>query len=113
MQAEIQGRMKAIEMRLDEVLRTVGGKNSTAELEIRVLELERQLRDQRGVPERVEAVARRVEENRSDVEGAVAEARHEAGALREDVARLRSTVGEKASAADVATVARLKEAEVK
>ena len=42
---EIQGRMKAIEMRLDEVLRTVGGKNSTAELEIRVLELERQLRE--------------------------------------------------------------------
>ena len=71
------------------------------ELQRRVLELERQLRDQRGVPERVEAVARRVEENRSDVEGAVAEARREAGALREDVARLRS---EKASAADVAAL---------
>ena len=42
----------------------------------------------------IEAVARNVEENRSDVEGAVAEARREAGALREDVARLRSTVGE-------------------
>ena len=34
----------------------------------------------------VEAVERRVEENRSDVEGAVAEARREAGALCEDVA---------------------------
>ena len=84
------------------------------ELQRRVLELERQLRDQRGVPERVEAVARRVEENRSDVEGAVAEARREAGALREDVARLKS---EKASGADVAAlseeVARLKEAEAR
>ena len=74
------------------------------ELERRVLELERQLRDQRGVPERVEAV----EANCSDVEGAVA------GALREDVERLRS---EKASAADVAAlsqeVSRLKEAEAR
>ena len=82
------------------------------ELQWRVLELEQQLRDQRGVPERVEAVARRVEENRSDVEGAVADARREASALREDVERLRSIVGEKASSADVAAlseeVARLK-----
>ena len=51
------------------------------ELRRRVLALQRELKMQRGVLERVE---RRVEANRSDVEGAVAEAR------REDVARLRS-----------------------
>ena len=44
---EVKDRMKAIEMRLDEVLRAVGGKSSTAELESRVLELERQLREVR------------------------------------------------------------------
>ena len=44
---EVKDRMKAIEMRLDEVLRAVGGKSSTAELESRVLELERQLREAR------------------------------------------------------------------
>ena len=57
---------------------------------------------------------------RSDVEGAAAETKREAGALREDgggVERLRSEVGEMASAADVAAlseeVARLKEAEAR
>ena len=45
------------------------------ELQQRVLELERQLRAQCGVPERVEAA----EANRNDVEGAVAVMRREAG----------------------------------
>ena len=79
---------------------------------------ERLLRDQRGDPERDRAlIERRVEKNRNDRGSeirrfqAVEENRSETGALREDVERLRSTVGEKASAADVATVARLKEAE--
>ena len=90
--------------------------------EIPTVSVDERLRDQRGDPERDRAlIERRVEKNRNDRGSeirrfqAVEENRSETGALREDVERLRSTVGEKASAADVATpseeVARLKEAE--
>ena len=79
-------------------------------IEARLSEVVRAVRDE--FPERLRAV----EEVRLN-EGAVAEARREAGALREDVARLRSELGKKASAEDVAAlqkeVARLKEAEAR
>ena len=88
------------------------------ELQRRVLELERQLREQWGSPERVEAAERRVEvTRRSDVERAVAEATREAEALREDVQRLRMEVSDRTSAADVAAlsdeVSRLKDGEAR
>ena len=86
------------------------------ELQRRVLELEQQLRDQRGVPERVEPLDRSVEEiHRSDVTGQIPEVKLESVALREDVQRLRSELKENASAADVAglsgDVAQLKRTE--
>ena len=70
-------------------------------LERRVMELERQLQEVRAVPQRVEAVERRLEEiQRNDV--------------REDVARLKTDVMERAMAADVMSlseeVSRLKAA---
>ena len=85
------------------------------ELQRRVLELERQLREQRGVPERVEAVERRVEEiRRSDLEGQVAQVKRQTGSLCKSFQQLKSEIRERASAADVealsAEVARLKEA---
>ena len=87
------------------------------ELQRRVFELERQVRGQRGIPERVDAVERRVQQHCSDVEGAVDEARREVDNLRKSVQQLRCVAGEKANAADVAAlsdeIARLKDAEAK
>ena len=113
------------------------------EMQRRVLDLERQLQEAQVLPPRVEAVEQRLEataraiddlqqrdlnndveslrievnEVRSDVAKAVAEARREATTLRDDVQRLRRKVSEQASAADVRTisgeVSRLKDAEVR
>ena len=73
------------------------------ELQRRVLELERQLRERRAVPERGEAVERT---RRSD-EGA----RKEAGALRESIQRQESAADARARARE--EVARLKKEEAK
>ena len=63
------------------------------EMQRRVLELERQIREQRGVPERVEAVERRVDEiHRSDVAGAVAEAKANAEEAKEEAEKLQVDV---------------------
>ena len=85
------------------------------ELQRRVFELERQLRGQQAVLERIKALETRVEEiRRNDVEGAIAEVRREVSDMREEVHRL---VSDKASVVDVRAlfeeVARLKEAEKK
>ena len=72
------------------------------QLNRRVLELERQLLAQRGLPERVEAVERRIEEiHRNDVEGAITEARRVVGDIREDVGRLWNEVRERSSRAEL------------
>ena len=84
------------------------------ELKRRVLDLERQLLEQRGISDRVE---RRVEEIHSNVGEAMAGARREVGDLRKEVQQIRREVSSRASSADVAAlseqVARLKEAESK
>ena len=76
-------------------------------IDARLNELARAVRE--GFPERPRAVDG---VGLNDMEGAVAEAKREAGSLREDVERLRSKLDEKASAADLEAlskeVARLK-----
>ena len=78
------------------------------ELQRRVLELERQLREQRRVPETVADVGEICRK-------AIAEVRREASDLREEVQRLRSEVSDRPSVADMRAlaeeVARLKDAE--
>ena len=73
------------------------------ELQRQVFELALQLREQRGVPQRVEAVERRVEEvRRNDVERAIAEARREASqASQRDVERIENALREEMRSLDV------------
>ena len=121
----------------DDELRPVVGRGADMnaglleELQLRVLDLERQLQDVRALPQRVRAVEQRlaaadwvlddlqrrdasndveslrkevndvVGKIRDDVAGAVAEAGRETTTLRDDVQQLRKEVSEQASAADV------------
>ena len=100
---EVRERLDGHDVRLEEfweALWRLDGrvKEIASQLEAFLPSIEARLSEAvRAVREELPEMLRAVEEVRlNDVEGRVAEARREAGALRDDVARLRSEVGAKA-----------------